>query len=160
MSTTANQTAEFSDAAREATGRHLQLTLAELIALSLIAKQLHWNVRGRDFQSAHLQLDELAAEWQELADVAAERAASINRSPDGRVEAIATADVEPIDPGFVETTTAIRQLEGRLSVVAARVRSRCELLGDVDLVSQDVLIGVTRRLEEQLWKLCSQCSQW
>jgi hypothetical protein len=45
-------------------------------------------------------------------------------------------------------------------VVAARVRSRCELLGDVDLVSQDVLIGVTRRLEEQLWKLCSQCSQW
>lgn len=159
MSTTANQTAELSDTAREAIGRYLQLTLAELIALSLIAKQLHWNVRGRDFKSAHLELDELADVWQELADIAAERAASIGSSPDGRVEAIAIADVERIDPGFVETTSAIRQLEGRLSVVAARVRSRCELLGDLDLVSQDVLIGVARKLEEQLWKLRSQRPQ-
>jgi len=37
--------------------------------------------------------------------------------------------------------------------VAERVRSRLRRVGEVDVVSQDVLIGVTRELEKQQWQL-------
>ena len=45
---------------RTEAGRLLQLTLVELIALSLIGKQLHWDVTGPGFRDLHLQLDELS----------------------------------------------------------------------------------------------------
>ncbi len=49
--------------ARDEAGHTLQLTLVELIALSLIGKQLHWNIAGPGFRDLHLQLDELVDEW-------------------------------------------------------------------------------------------------
>ena len=44
--------------ARGEAGRMLQSTLVELIALSLIGKQLHWNIIGPEFRSLHLHLDQ------------------------------------------------------------------------------------------------------
>src|SRR5947199_2079594 len=43
---------------REEVGRELQATLVELIDLSLIGKQLHWNIFGRPFKPLHEHLDE------------------------------------------------------------------------------------------------------
>jgi starvation-inducible DNA-binding protein len=45
----------------------------------------------------------------------------------------------------------LRLLAGRLAEVSERSRQRLERLGELDLVSQDVLIEVVRKLEEQLW---------
>jgi DNA-binding ferritin-like protein len=59
---------------RDEVGRQLQATLVELIDLSLLGKQLHWNVVGPLFRPLHLQLDELIDAWRELADTVAERA--------------------------------------------------------------------------------------
>ena len=47
----------------ERIGSDLQETLVELTGLSLQAKQLHWNVVGRQFRSLHKQLDSL---WDPL----------------------------------------------------------------------------------------------
>jgi starvation-inducible DNA-binding protein len=47
--------------AREAIGRELQVTMQELVELSLTGKQLHWSVVGPAFRSLHLQLDEHVA---------------------------------------------------------------------------------------------------
>jgi starvation-inducible DNA-binding protein len=41
------------DDVSEEIGQQLQLTLVELIALSLAGKQLHWNAYGRALLSAH-----------------------------------------------------------------------------------------------------------
>jgi len=52
-----NATARHSpiaDQARVEAGNHLQATLVELIALSLIGKQLHWNIVGPGFRELHL----------------------------------------------------------------------------------------------------------
>lgn len=37
-----------------------QGALVDLVDLSLVAKQIHWNVVGPRFRSVHLQLDEVA----------------------------------------------------------------------------------------------------
>ena len=54
--------------ARAESGDLLQRTLVELIALSLIGKQLQWNITGDEFRSLHLHLDELDFPIQPLND--------------------------------------------------------------------------------------------
>jgi len=147
----------LSEHARLETGRLLQLTLVELIALSLIGKQLHWNIAGPGFRDLHLQLDELVDEWRELSDVVAERAVAIGVAPDGRAPAvIAQSELEPVAPGSTSIPDAIRELTHRVAEVDERTRERCDELGEIDLTSQDVLIEVTRALEKQLWMIRSQ----
>src|SRR5438094_10018082 len=62
---------------REEVGRELQATLVELVDLSLLGKQLHWSVVGREFKPLHEHLDELVDSWRELADTVAERAIAL-----------------------------------------------------------------------------------
>jgi starvation-inducible DNA-binding protein len=143
--------------AREEAGHLLQLTLVELVALSLIGKQLHWNIAGPGFRDLHLHLDELVDEWRELSDVVAERAVAIGVPADGRAPTVvAQSELEPVEPGRIAVTDAVRQLKRRVAEVDERVRARSEQLGELDLTSQDVLIEVTRALEKQLWMIRSQ----
>jgi hypothetical protein len=51
---------------RDALGTALQAVLIDLIDLSLVAKQLHWNVTGPTFRELHLQLDELAQTFDRI----------------------------------------------------------------------------------------------
>ena len=141
----------------EEIAKQLQLTLVELIALSLAGKQLHWSAYGREFLSARRHLDEVVDEWRELEDAVAERAAAIGIAPDGSAGAVVElADLRPVDVGFIEVGCAIERLCGQLWEVAVRVRQRSELLGALDAVTRDVLVGVGGKLEEQLWMMRAQ----
>jgi starvation-inducible DNA-binding protein len=135
-------------------GHELQATLVELIDLSLIGKQLHWNIFGRPFPPLHQHLDELVDSWRELSDTVAERAVALGAAPDGRAEAVAAGSgMEPVDAGALDTDLATHELAERLADVSERIRSRMDRLGEIDLVSQDVLVEVVRALEKQLWML-------
>jgi starvation-inducible DNA-binding protein len=141
---------------REEAGHELQATLVELVDLSLIGKQLHWNIFGRPFKPLHEHLDELVDSWRELSDTVAERAVALGVSPDGRAATVsAGSGIVAVDGGFLDTDTALRELVGRLADVAERIRVRMDRLGEIDLASQDVLIEVVRELEKQLWMLRS-----
>ncbi len=135
-------------------GRELQATLVELVDLSLLGKQLHWNIFGRPFKPLHEHLDELVDSWRELSDTVAERAVALGFAPDARAGTV-TADsgIEPVDAGSLDTDTATRELVERLADVTERIRSRMDRLGEIDLASQDVLVEVVRDLEKQLWML-------
>ncbi|CAM5571718.1 Starvation-induced DNA protecting protein OS=Streptomyces glaucescens OX=1907 GN=SGLAU_28530 PE=3 SV=1 [Streptomyces glaucescens] len=61
----------------------LQDTLVDLLGLSLIGKQAHWNIVGPRFRSIHLQLDEVVATARAHSDTVAERCAALGESPDG-----------------------------------------------------------------------------
>jgi len=151
-----NATARHSpiaDQARVEAGNHLQATLVELIALSLIGKQLHWNIVGPGFRELHLELDEFVDSWRELLDEVAEREVAIGVSPNGCGPAALASGVASPEPGQIEIAEAIHILVSRIGEVASSVRSRLEPLGELDLGSQDVLIGVGRTLEHQLWML-------
>ena len=139
---------------REEAGHELQATLLELVDLSLIGKQLHWNISGRPFKPLHEHLDELVDSWRDLSDTVAERAVALGVAPDGRAATVnAGSGIEAVDAGSLDTDTATRQLVERLEDVTERIRSRMDRLGEIDLVSQDVLIDVVRDLEKQLWML-------
>jgi starvation-inducible DNA-binding protein len=132
-------------------GSDLQATLVELIALSLIGKQLHWNIVGPGFRGLHLQLDELVDSWRELLDVVAERQSAIGVPPDGRPAVVLECGVGSVEPGPIEVDNAVRSLSGRIADVAQRVLVRLRRIGELDLPSQDVLIEVSRALEHQRW---------
>jgi starvation-inducible DNA-binding protein len=144
---------------RHAIGVELQATLHELVDLSLIGKQLHWGVVGPTFRPLHLQLDELVASWRELADVVAERAVALGYVPDGQVRAVAaTSQLSAVSPEALDGHVVVREMTDRVARVSEKVRGRMERLADVDAVSQDVLIDVVRKLEEQQWMLRAQLS--
>jgi len=147
----------LQDEVSEEIGKQLQLTLVELIALSLAGKQLHWSIYGREFLAVHRHLDQLVDQWRELEDLVAERAAAIGLAPDGSAAAvIELCDLRPLEPGFSEVESAVEHLHAQLSAVAARVRRRSRVVGALDVVSHDVLVDVVRRIEEQVWTMRAQ----
>ncbi len=142
---------------REEVGHQLQSTLVELIDLSLIGKQLHWSVIGPLFRPLHLQLDELVDAWRELADLVAERAVAIGAWPDGQSATVsAGSGLRQLPRGGIADHGAVRELTVRLADVAERIRERMVRLGELDAVSQDVLIEVLRGLEQHLWMIRAQ----
>jgi starvation-inducible DNA-binding protein len=138
---------------RAEVGHELQATLVELVDLSLLGKQLHWNIFGRPFKPLHEHLDELVDSWRDLSDTVAERAVALGVAPDGQAAAVAGSGLEPVDAGSLDTDMATRRLVERLADVTERIRSRMDRLGELDLVSQDVLIETLRELEKQQWML-------
>jgi starvation-inducible DNA-binding protein len=138
-------------------GQQLQATLVELVDLSLLGKQLHWNVVGPLFRPLHLQLDEVIDSWRQLADTVAERAVAIGFHPDGQSRTIASdSPLRSVDRGELEDRVVVRELTSRLAEAAERARERMDRLGELDAASQDVVIEVVRALEEQLWMIRAQ----
>ncbi|MEW2505185.1 Dps family protein [Amycolatopsis sp. CA-161197] len=142
----------LSDADKEITGNALQATLVDLVDLSLIAKQAHWNVVGKNFRSAHLQLDELVATARQYVDEVAERANAIGISPNGKAKTVVESSGVPDYPDnwqSVESTVAA--IVDILASLIERLRKRIDETDKSDLVTQDLLIEITRALEEAHW---------
>ena len=145
---------------REGVGQELEATLHELVDLSLIGKQLHWEVVGPLFRPLHVQLDELVESWRELGDTVAERAVALGFVPDGQAKAVAAGSkLAPVAREPLEDHVVVRELTHRLAEVSERLRDRMNRLGDADLASQDVLIEVVRELEKQQWMLRVQLGE-
>lgn len=142
---------------REEAGRQLQATLVELVDLSLIGKQLHWNVVGPLFRPLHLHLDELIDSWRELADTVAERAVAIGFAPDAQAQTVTSdSELDGVERGAIEDHVVVTTLTRLLSQAAERIRARMERLGELDAASEDVLVEVLRALEQQLWMIRAQ----
>jgi len=145
-------TSPLGDAEREATGAVLQSTLVDLIDLSLVAKQAHWNVVGANFRSAHLQLDELVTASRQYVDDVAERANAIGISPNGKAKTVVESSGIPDYPDnwqSVESTVA--NIVDALGEVIKRLRKRIDETDKTDLVTQDLLIEIAAELEKQHW---------
>jgi starvation-inducible DNA-binding protein len=145
-------TSPLGDAEREATGAILQATVVDLIDLSLVAKQAHWNVVGQNFRSAHLQLDELVSAARTFTDDVAERANAIGISPNGKAKTVVASSGVPDYPDnwqSVESTVAA--VVDILGEVIKRLRKRIDETDKTDLVTQDLLIEIAAELEKQHW---------
>ena len=142
---------------RQEVAGELQARLVDFVALSLNGKQAHWHVTGRNFVPLHEQLDTIVDDALSWADLVAERAVTLGVPVDGRPGTVAEAtEVESFQEGFVSDEKVVRLVVDELAAIAERTRASAERLGDLDLVSQDLLIEILRDLEKHLWMLQAQ----
>ncbi|HYJ66629.1 MAG TPA: DNA starvation/stationary phase protection protein [Nocardioidaceae bacterium] len=138
--------------AQKTTAEELQATLIELIDISLVGKQAHWNVVGSHFRSVHLQLDELVAAARSHADVIAERAVALGANPDGSPETVVAERTGGAVPtGYLPDDDAIGLVVDRLGRSIGRIREAMRAVEETDPASQDLLNSVLLDLEKQSW---------
>ncbi|MEU1147652.1 DNA starvation/stationary phase protection protein [Streptomyces sp. NPDC005863] len=142
----------LSDADLKTVSEALQGALVDLVDLSLVAKQIHWNVVGPRFRSVHLQLDEVVDTARQHSDTVAERASTLGVSPDGRAATVAqSSGIGKTPEGWVKDVDAVGALVDALGAVITRMRERVDATGEADPVSQDIFIGITADLEKHHW---------
>jgi starvation-inducible DNA-binding protein len=142
----------LSDADRDVAAEALQGALVDLIDLSLIGKQAHWNVYGKNFRSLHLQLDEVVQYARNSADTVAERAIAIGVSADGRAATIAERSSLPkIEGGQIADGDVVSLFIEAYQSCIGRMRERIDATDKADPVTQDILISITAGLEKQSW---------
>ncbi len=135
----------------------LQSNLTSLIDFALLMKQAHWNVFGPNFRSIHLQLDEIIETVRGASDEVAERIAALGVSPDGRSSTVAEASgLEAYPPGFVDVQATITHVADTIKTVIDSLREAIVVLGDLDPVSEDMLIAISGPMEKHLWMLQAQ----
>ncbi|WEO94906.1 DNA starvation/stationary phase protection protein [Streptomyces sp. FXJ1.172] len=142
----------LADADLKTVSEALQGALLDLVDLSLVAKQIHWNVVGPRFRSIHLQLDEVVASARAHSDTVAERASALGVPPDGRAATVASGSGIGTTPaGWIKDGDAVGTMVDALGAVITRMRERVDATGKPDPVSQDIFIGITADLEKHHW---------
>ena len=145
-------TSPLNESERQIAGPILQHSLADLIDLSLLAKQAHWNVVGPRFRSLHLHLDELVAIARQYTDEVAERAAAIGVSPNGKAKTVDESSGLPDFPsGWTSDKDTVAAIVAILAELVKRLRARIDETDKADLVTQDLMIEIARQLEQQHW---------
>ena len=147
----------LSEKNAQATVELLQKDLVNLVDLALQLKQAHWNVVGANFRSIHLQLDEIIDSVRLGSDEIAERVVQLGHAPDGRAATVANASALKAYPSeFVKVTDTVTAVADRLAPAIEGLRASIEKLGDLDPISEDMLIGLSATLEKHLWMVQSQ----
>jgi starvation-inducible DNA-binding protein len=140
-----------TDTAKEVVGI-LQLRLHALNDLALTLKHVHWNVVGPQFISVHTMLDPQVDGVRLMVDDLAERIATLGGSPTGTPGALVAA--RTWDDYSVSRDDAIAHLAA-LDLVYTGViedhRHAIDATEETDPVTQDLLIGQTRDLEQYHW---------
>ncbi len=130
----------------------LQDRLFAYTDLHLVLKHAHWNVVGANFIGVHEMLDPQVEAVRGFADVVAERIATLGGTPIGTPGALVAA--RSWDDYAIGKDTAQAHL-GALDLVYTGViednRSVIERIGDLDPITEDMVIGQTGDLEQFHW---------
>jgi starvation-inducible DNA-binding protein len=130
----------------------LQKQLSTYNDLHLTLKHVHWNVVGPNFIGVHEMIDPQVELVREFADQVAERIAALGASPKGTpgaIIAIRTWEDYPLGRDIVENH--LHELDKVYDGVVESNRKAMEDLEELDLVTQDILIGQTAELEKFQW---------
>tara|TARA_R110002049_G_scaffold305056_3_gene501157 strand:+ start:112247 stop:112735 length:489 start_codon:yes stop_codon:yes gene_type:complete len=135
----------------------LQENLTNLIDLALTMKQAHWNVVGPNFRSIHLQLDEIIETVRGASDEVAERIVTLGIAADGRASTVAeSSELESYPNDFVRVDETIGHIADAVKTTIDSLRAAIDKLGDLDPISEDMLIAISGPLEKHLWMLQAQ----
>ena len=130
----------------------LQKQLSTYNDLHLTLKHVHWNVVGPNFIGVHEMIDPQVELVRGYADEVAERSAALGKSPQGTPGAILkdrTWDDYSVERDTVQAHLAALDLV--YTGIIEDTRKNIERLDDIDLVSQDMLIGHSAELEKFQW---------
>lgn len=130
----------------------LQKRLAAYNDLHLTLKHVHWNVVGPNFIGVHEMLDPQIELVRGYADEVAERIATMGGSPRGRSSDITELrDWDEYSLGRDVTIAHLAALDKVYEGVVSSNREAIEIAGELDPVSEDMLIGQSAELEKFHW---------
>lgn len=151
----------LSDTQGRTVSESLQARLISLVDLGLTLKHIHWNVVGPSFIGVHQMLDPQYAGVQIMIDALAERIATMGGVPTnlpGRIVASRTWDDYDLDRA--DAMSHLAALDLVYHGVISDHRASIDKIGDIDPVSEDVLIGQTAELELYQWFVRSHLADW
>ena len=130
----------------------LQHRLIALIDLQLTLKHIHWNVVGPTFIGVHEMLDPQVDAVREMTDDIAERIATMGGQPVG-TPGFVSKNRGWDDYSLLRATTQehLAALDLVYDGVISDHRKAILEFDDLDLVSQDMLIGQSDKLEMFQW---------
>jgi starvation-inducible DNA-binding protein len=130
----------------------LQARLVATLDLQLTLKHIHWNVVGMNFIAIHEMLDPQVDAVRLQSDEIAERIATLGGEPKGTPGAItAGRSWSDYDVNRAPTVQHLVALDQVYSGVIGDHRAALDVLGRHDPVSEDVMIGHLRDLEQFQW---------
>jgi starvation-inducible DNA-binding protein len=153
MSVTTLQT--VPDTARLIAASALHELLPQLVALTLNAKQAHWNVTGPTFLALHALTDDLANDTRDWADRVAERAVALGFMVDARPATVAAVGGR-FPAGRLSDHEAIAELVAQINDVADTARGSLADLTQADAVAHDLTVKVVAGLDKYRWMLGAQ----
>jgi starvation-inducible DNA-binding protein len=132
--------------------KNLQDRLTALTDLHLTLKHVHWNVVGPNFIGVHEMLDPQVDAVREMADAVAERIAALGGSPVGTPGAVvAHRKWDDYSIGRAGTIEHLGALDLVYQGVISDYREGIEQAGEVDPVTEDLLIDHSGDLEQFHW---------
>jgi starvation-inducible DNA-binding protein len=130
----------------------LQQRLNALNDLALTLKHVHWNVVGPHFIAVHTMLDPQVDSVRLMVDTTAERIATLGGSPNGTPGAlVAQREWDDYAIGREDALAHLAALDVVYDGVIASHRAAIKRTDDLDLVTQDMLIGQAKELELFQW---------
>lgn len=142
----------LSDKAGAEVAELLQKALSRYNDLHLTLKHVHWNVVGPNFIGVHEMIDPQVELVRGYADEVAERIAALGASPQGTPGAIQkdrTWDDYSVGRDTVQAHLAALDLV--YTGVIEDTRKSIERSGELDPVTEDMLIGHAGELEKFQW---------
>jgi starvation-inducible DNA-binding protein len=130
----------------------LQHRLNALNDLALTLKHIHWNVVGTHFIAVHTMLDPQVDAVRAMVDETAERIATLGGSPSGTPGALVAS--RAWDDYSLGRATALEHLAALDLVYTGVIESHRKAIkatDEPDPVSQDMLIGQAKALEQFQW---------
>lgn len=131
----------------------LNQLLADAIDLNLQVKQAHWNVKGANFIALHELFDAISAEVVLDYDMIAERVVQLGG------QALGTARIAAKESRLkeypVEASDEAEHVEALSSALAAFNKNARKAIEETDglgdAVTADMLTGIVRGLDKQIW---------
>lgn len=144
----------LGDNVREKSIGLLAVTLTDLVDLERQVKAAHWNVRGSSFIALHELFDRVATEVRDFGDTVAERIVTLGGYAEASVQSVAAATRLEADVMDRDRTEAawVGKVADLIAAVGDRARRAIDEAANAgDANTADLLTGVSRDLDKQLW---------
>lgn len=133
----------------------LQRALVDVTALSLVSKQIHWNVVGAGFRGLHLILDDVVDIARTASDDLAERLRAVNAVPDARPETVAVSSLPQAPESLTLAEDAVNYEVSAINAVTTTLRDIHKVVDETDPMTSGIIEDIALKLEQQAWFLSS-----